>query len=347
MEEQEKIEIFQHGPCLICGKNDASKTNSHLVPSFLVAMYDSYDNSGERGKDLLFSIGDRERLVYVGALPDTKYEEIFDDQSLKNEDLINELKNDPNAADYVFCHSCEELLAKHLEAPYADSIKKKRPIDAPTAYFFWLSIIWRMTACGQDFGFRLDESISESLHDLLAGYFDNGDQMKPQSEFFNYKLLYCPGFCERTQKGGQYCDYNGSILTFIIADFILIGYFGGVKNLPDDYMFECLRPIINQAIVNDGTKSHEQKFEITDDVMGAAINTIQSYGVQVKLKYYVNIIVNLWKQFRIPLPLNNQIIQEIIEEVFSEDLKLAERDTIPITAIAIKKVLIKHGVFVQ
>ena len=29
---------FQHGPCLICGKADASKTNSHLVPSFLVAM---------------------------------------------------------------------------------------------------------------------------------------------------------------------------------------------------------------------------------------------------------------------------------------------------------------------
>lgn len=39
---------YTHGPCLICGKADASKTNSHIVPSFLVSMYDSYDNSGKR-----------------------------------------------------------------------------------------------------------------------------------------------------------------------------------------------------------------------------------------------------------------------------------------------------------
>lgn len=342
---------FQHGPCLICGKADASKTNSHLVPSFLVAMYSSYDNSGKRGKELLFSISNRERLVYVGALPDTKYEEIFDDKSLKNDNFINELKNDPNAVDYVFCPSCEDLLAKHLEAPYADSIKKKKSIDAPTAYYFWISIIWRMAACGQDFGFRLDESISGSLHDLLTRYFENNavinNQVKSQSQIFSYKLLYCPGYCEKTQRGFHFCYYNGGVLTVFIADFILIGYFNGVNDLPNDYVFECLRDSIDLAKMNDGTEDKEQKLEIASDVMDAAKNTIVSFILKEKRAYFIGKICNLWRLFRIPLLLTDEIINEIIGEVFSDKLKLAERDTNHSLALAIGSVLNKHGINVQ
>ena len=77
-EENTSVDIhYEHGPCLICGKADASKTNSHIVPSFLVSMYDSYDNSGKRGRDLQISITDIGRSTYVGAIPSTKYDEIF------------------------------------------------------------------------------------------------------------------------------------------------------------------------------------------------------------------------------------------------------------------------------
>jgi len=349
--EQKANSIFQHGPCLICGKADASKTNSHLVPSFLVAMYSSYDNSGKRGKELQFSITSTGRSIHVGSIPDTKYEEIFDVSTLENEERIKELMNDPNATDYVFCTTCEKLLADYLEAPYADSIKNNKGIDGSVAYFFWLSIIWRMDACEMHFGFHLDEYISNLLHHQLASLFDNNgiinDKSKPRPEIFNYKLLYCPGFCKNTQKGLQYCNYKAGVLTFIIADFILIGFFGGVNSLPDDYMFECLRPWINEAMVNDGTEGTEHKLEIGNDVMEDAINAFKSHAVKIKVTHYVEIIVGLWKQLRIPLPLNDQIIQEIIGEVFSEDLKLAERDTIPSTAAAIKSVLMKHGVFVR
>ena len=342
---------FQHGPCLICGKADASKTNSHLVPSFLVAMYSSYDNSGKRGKELQFSITSTGRSVHVGSIPDTKYEEIFDENSLEDEDLIKELMNDPNATDYVFCATCEKLLADYLEAPYADSIKNNKIIDGSVAYLFWLSVIWRMDACKLHFGFHLDDNISNSLHQLLATFFDdNGiinDKSKPRPEIFNYKLLYCPGFCKNTQKGLQYCNFKAGVLTFIIADFILVGYFGGVNNLPDDYLFESLRPWINQAIVNDGTKGTEQKLEIDDVVMEDTINSFKSFAVKIKMTHYLEIIVGLWRELRVPLPLTDQIIQEIIGEVFSEDLKLAERDTIPSTAAAIKSVLMKHGIFVR
>lgn len=37
---------YEHGPCLICGNTDASKTNSHIVPSFLVDTSDSINVIG-------------------------------------------------------------------------------------------------------------------------------------------------------------------------------------------------------------------------------------------------------------------------------------------------------------
>ena len=102
-EENTSVDIhYEHGPCLICGKADASKTNSHIVPSFLVSMYDSYDNSGKRGRDLQISITDIGRSTYVGAIPSTKYDEIFNEDSLNDEKRIEELKNNPDARDYVF-----------------------------------------------------------------------------------------------------------------------------------------------------------------------------------------------------------------------------------------------------
>lgn len=165
--------LYKHGPCLICGKADASKTNSHIVPSFLVSMYDSYDNSGKRGRDLQFSITDIGRSTYVGAIPSTKYEEIFNEESLNDEKHIEELKNNPDAIDYVFCPTCEKLLADLLESPYANTLNQNKGINSTIAYYFWISVIWRMNSCHKYFGFQLDKSTSDALHEMLLSYLDN------------------------------------------------------------------------------------------------------------------------------------------------------------------------------
>lgn len=333
---------FPHGPCLICNKTDASKTNSHLVPSFLVSMYDSYDNSGKRGKDLQFIFTETGRSVYVGAIPSTKYEEIFDDDSLNNNDRLEELKNNPDAKDFVFCPSCENLLAERLEAPYADAIKQNKPINGSIAYYFWLSVTWRMTACGMSFGFSIDKDVTENMGHLLNNFLAQKNAT-PDSTVFKYKLLYCPTYSSKNS-GFQYCNYRDNVLTFIIADFIMIGFFGNANKLPTKYMFECLRDCINHAKINDGVNDTEQRHKITTDEMKAVKDTFFDFAIKKKKEYYLKVVSGLWQQLNIPIPLTNEIMREILYEIFSEDTKLAERESVNSIAIAIESVLIKHGV---
>lgn len=340
--------IYEHGPCMICDRADASKTNSHLVPSFLVSLYDSYDNSGKRGRDLQISITDIGRSTYVGAIPSTKYEEIFNEDSLIDEKRIEELKNNPDAIDYAFCPACEKLLANLLESPYADALKQNKGIDSTTAYFFWISVIWRMNSCGKNYGFHLDDSISNTLHDMLLSYFDNegllNEKNQPKLNIFKYKLLYCPNFCKETQSGFQYCNYKDHVLTFIISDFIFIGYFGGIDNLPENYMFGEISDTIIEADFNTGNEETENKLIINRKVMESVISTFINFAVNIKKKHYVRVISMLWKQLDIPIRLTESIMKEIFIEIFSEGTKLAERETVHSIAIAIESVLKKHGI---
>lgn len=290
---------YTHGPCLICGKADASKTNSHIVPSFLVSMYDSYDNSGKRGRDLQISITDLGRSTYVGAIPSTKYEEIFNEDSLNDEKRIEELKNNPDAIDYVFCPTCERLLADQLESPYADALKQNKEINSAIAYYFWISVIWRMNSCRKNFGFQLDKSKSKALHEMLLSYLDNNGQLnernKPNPDNFKYKLLYCPNFCKDTQRGFQYCNYKDNVLTFIISDFILIGYFEKTDNLPEDYLFNVISDTIKRAKFNSCNEETENKLVIDRDVMESAISTFINFAINIKKKHYVRVISMLWE----------------------------------------------------
>ena len=339
---------YEHGPCLICGNTDASKTKSHIVPSFLVSMYDSYDNSGKRGRDLQISITDIGRSTYVGAIPSTKYEEIFNEDSLNDEKRIEELKNNPDAIDYVFCPTCEKLLADLLESPYADALKQNKEINSAIAYYFWISVIWRMNSCRKNFGFQLDKSTSEALHEMLLSYLDNNGQFnernKPNPDNFKYKLLYCPNFCKDTQRGFQYCNYKDNVLTFIISDFILIVYLWATNNLPDNYMFDVISDTIKRAEFNTGNEETENKLIIDRDVMESAITTFIKFAINIKKKHYVKVISMLWKRLDIPILLTESVMREVFLEIFSEETKLAERETVHNIAIAIKSVLKKHGI---
>lgn len=58
----------------------------------------------------------------------------------------------------------------------------------------------------------------------------------------------------------------------------------------------------------------------------------------------MKVVSGLWQQLNIPIPLTNEIMREILYEIFSEDTKLAERESVNSIAIAIESVLIKHGV---
>lgn len=107
---------------MICQENEATKTNSHVIPSFLVTMFTSYNGSGKRDTEVLFSISDTKDSVYtVRAVPDTKLECLFDTEKLTEERIQEELSKNTVAKDFIFCPQCEKRLADLLESPYAQN----------------------------------------------------------------------------------------------------------------------------------------------------------------------------------------------------------------------------------
>ena len=105
--------------------------------------------------------------------------------------------------------------------------------------------------------------------------------------------------------------------------------------------------LINQANMNNGLTENEQKQEIDPKIMKAAINTFIHFAIKVKEDYYAKTVSQLWEQLNIPIPLTTPIIREILCEIFSEDTKLAERESVHSIAIAIESVLRSHGVIIR
>ena len=52
----------------------------------------------------------------------------------------------------------------------------------------------------------------------------------------------------------------------------------------------------------------------------------------------------LWEQMNIPIELTDSIMKDIFLGIFSEETKLAERETVHSIAIAIESVLKKQGI---
>ena len=130
--------------CYICGKQEATKKNSHIIPSFLIALIFNYDGSSKRGKEVMVTITPVEEKVYIGELPDTKIDTLFDQEKLTDERIESELRINTASRDYIFCPKCENDLSKYLESPYSSDYKNGNNTDPVTAYFFWLSVIWRI-----------------------------------------------------------------------------------------------------------------------------------------------------------------------------------------------------------
>lgn len=50
--------------CLICNQKKATKTNSHIVPSFLITSFSSYNSSGKRDSEVLLQY-QAQLIVYI------------------------------------------------------------------------------------------------------------------------------------------------------------------------------------------------------------------------------------------------------------------------------------------
>ena len=317
--------------CLICNNRKATQTNSHIIPSFLVAMVSSYDGSYKRGKELMFTISSFQEKTYTGALPDTKLEEIFDTDNLTDERIKNELSDNTVAKDYIFCPVCERNLSRYLETPYAESLFRDKKIDYDIPVFFWISVIWRMSSCGNFYGFKLPDEINDKLHDNLKQYL----QMKEEGQDislllrdinFQYKILQCKDFC-KSNPGYIYCQYNerDNILVMSMGDLCVCGMFG-VDTIPEDFVFFGLESFIKDAPINSGN-DHEKRHNVEPDDYKKSIQEFVKVGAKLRLNDEFQILDKMWELsgFGRYMPIRMKML--FLPMLYDERVKIGERHT--------------------
>lgn len=316
--------------CLICKELEATKTNSHIIPSFLIAMIASYDQSYKRGKELMFRISPYCQKVHTGGLPDTKLEEIFDVDKLTDERIKNELSKSDVALDFIFCPPCEDKLSVYLETPYSSELLHDGKSNAITALFFWISVVWRMSIAGNN-GFKLPQKQEEKLQQFLKCFFELKDKKEDVSHLlplinFNYRILYCKDFC-KNNSGLIFCNYDkhNNVLTIMIGDICICISFDK-KELPDNYNFFSLESFFNVASINCG-ENIEERLAIESENYKEGIKALIKHCSHIKLNEQSKLFDMIWSQCVAPGSMPIPMKKLFIEMLCDENVKLGERYT--------------------
>lgn len=314
--------------CLICNDKDAEKKNSHLIPSFLVAMVTSYDQSYKRDKELMMTINPYDSKIYTGALPDTKLEEIFDMDNLTEERIENELSKSTVAKDNIFCSTCEGYLSKYLESPYSAKILRGVTVANDIPLFFWLSVVWRMSING-NFGFKLSSDIEDMLHHNLKAFFQTKEKKEDVASLvdkvhFNYRIISHKDYC-RENGGFIYSKYNEKdrVLTTMIGDICICVTFEK-ENLPENYSFFGLEGFLKKAVNNIGKK--EEIIQIVPfENYRCSVHRFVQYGAAIRKREEFKLLDYMWKEsgrlFFMPIRMKMVFMQIL----YADSVKLGER----------------------
>lgn len=314
--------------CLLCGEREATKTNSHLVSSFLVAQVCSYDDSGKRDKEVMFTMTPYEDKVYTGQIPDTKYEELFDIDNLSDERIERELKDNTASKDYILCPVCEKRLSDILETPYAQFHKQGGEIDPKTAYMFWLSIVWRLSISDQ-FAFRLPPAIEQGLGRDLNAYMESIVSGKEVDTLimecpFRYRLIRAVGSNANKQGylGGHY-NYDYNIFTYTIGDVTLCAQFDE-KPIPDEYQYYGYESIIRYAPLNNGIEPL-----MVHDVSGEEYDSLlHNFVIQTakkKLMAEMEKAQACWNAVGLEGKMPSKIMGKFLQTLYGEKVKQGDR----------------------
>lgn len=323
---------MENQPCLLCNQRPATKTNSHIIPSFMIAKVCSYDGRGKRDQEVMITMSSYEDKVYTGQIPSTKIDELFDTEKLSDERIEEELKDNTASKDYIFCPECEKDLSKYLESPYAEYLRGTRKIESHIAYYFWLSVVWRMSVSEQfnfRFTFALEQHLGENLHDYLEAV-KNGGDIEPilSRSLFRYRMVEAPDFLEGGQNAGFFggrFDYERNILSLSMGDRILCVTFNE-NALPNDYAFISFEKELKLCAVNNGHQ--DEQVTIVDSVRFAAgIHQMVEETAFKRLQNEKELADAAWKAVGLPGAMPNKIFQVFMERLYSEDVKQGDRKT--------------------
>ncbi len=325
---------MQYSQCSICRRNEATKTSSHLIPSFLLTMVSSADHSGRRDTEMLYTIGPNITKAYIGRkVPQIELEKNFNELS---EERIKELSHHNAAKDYIFCPRCERLLGNLLESPYSNFLFQGQKIPPEIPYLFWLSVIWRVSFYNIFGEVKLKTYQEASLRNRLYGYLQAKENNAEISHLFDnlpfqYRMLYCQGY-SKEGSGFQYGRYDekNKLLSIIFGDIILCVHFGSTK-LSDNYTFYGLEQLFRQSPLNDGGNI-ERHLDITSETLKESSKMLMDELRSVRLKVNRKYIIEFWKHLRrkaplLPIEPEEKFIESSIYHLYNDDNKIGEKIT--------------------
>ena len=283
-------------------------------------------------KELLYTIGDSMTKAHLGrSVIEEEWSDSFDYMS---DERIRELSQHSGAKDYVFCSHCERKLGQYLESPWYDHIFKGRRITPDIAYYFWVSILWRISFF-EGVNFRIPSHLEEDFRKMLWNYFREKDLSSPSAlqvkePLFHYKVLCCKDFC-KNYAGVIYYEYdkNG-------CASLLLGDVAACFSFAPDYSFNGLsfyglEKAFQEAPVNDGSQQEAFVSIEAQTIDNAVMNIFQALQ-KVRQEADVEKIMNTWEALRKRLPVlperpSQSFIRFVIDLLYSESTKIGEAIT--------------------
>lgn len=320
--------------CAICQNYPADKTNSHIIPNFFLTMVSSVDGSYRRGKELLYTIGDASTKVHLGSeVLEHEWSDSFDNMS---DGRIEELKKNAGAEDFIFCSRCERRLGEYLESPWHDHMFKGRKISPETAYFFWVSILWRISFF-EGLTLKLPHHIEEALRKRLLGFFLAKDTKLPTTRLmekptFYYKVLYCKDYC-KNHPGFVYNEYDkkSNCATVLLGD-VMASFAFTPKYSFQKCSFYGLENALLEAPLNIGAEPEVYK-SINSSTLDSASEPILHDLQKRRLETDRSNINKMWELVRkhllpsLPTHPNKGFIAIVINHLYDEGVKNGERIT--------------------
>lgn len=320
--------------CAICRDHPADKTNSHIIPNFFLTMVSSVDGSYRRGKELLYTIGDSTTKGHLGSeVLEHEWSDSFDHMS---EERIEELKKNAGSEEFIFCSRCERRLGEYLESPWHDHMFKGRKISPETAYFFWVSVLWRISFF-EGLTLKLPHHIEESLRKRLLGFILAKESKSSVTHLiekppFYYKVLYCKDY-SKNHPGFVYYEYDkkSNCATLLLGDVVACFAFAPKYSF-QKCCFYGLEKAILEAPLNNGTEP-EKYLCVNSSAIDNASEPIVHYLQKSRLETDRDNINKMWGLVRkhllpgLPTHPDNGFIAIVINNLYDEEVKNGERIT--------------------
>ena len=240
------------------------------------------------------------------------------------------------AKDYIFCTHCEKKLGDYLESPWHDHIFNGKQVSPDTAYFFWVSLLWRISVF-EGFTLKLPTHIEKALGKRLNAFIQARDNNEDAQTLLNkapfrYKVLYCKDYSKH--HGGMIYyeyDHKRKIATMILGDVAACFSFNQHGSFESQSFYGLEKAFIN-APINDGTNNEKVlniDASVLNDTNSALVKTLQG----IRLKADKRNILATWIIVRkrlIPLlppkPVDD-FINYVIYELYNDSVKTGEKIT--------------------